>query len=75
MKFKQCPRCGNYENGYTICKCKKCNGMYCWRDEGFFGGDSGCGSGNYCPNCNESKDVGLFYDSFEHVGYIENDDD
>lgn len=70
MVFEKCPRCGNYEEGYKIFICKKCQKHHCWRDEGFFGGDSGCGAGNKCPNCGGSKDVGLFYDSFKEVGRI-----
>ena len=71
MKFRQCPRCGNCEKGFTIAKCKKCNGFYCWKDGGIFSSDEGCGTGSDCPNCGGSKDVGFFSDSFDFVGEIE----
>lgn len=69
MKFSECPNCGNYEKGYSIWQCKKCQRHYCYKD-GVFGA-SGCGSGSTCPNCKKSLDHKLLTDSsYKKVGYI-----
>jgi DNA-directed RNA polymerase subunit RPC12/RpoP len=68
MRFRECPNCGNFENGFAIYKCDSCKGLFCFKH------DEGCGEGNECPHCGESQSSGVFSLNVTRVGEIENDD-
>ena len=69
-RFRECPRCHNFEAGYTIYRCKSCGKHWCYKS-GFFSKD-GCGAGlSKCPSCGSEKKVGFFSESFVQAGVIE----
>lgn len=70
-QFRKCPRCGNHERGYDIYRCKHCGKHWCYKSH-LFSSSDGCGAGLlHCPHCGRTKSVGLFSDSFGHVGTIQ----